>query len=632
MPGIAGCISLTPDLPEPPNVLSRLTQSLMHELSYSVQRIPCPENSTAVIVNPGIDPMICGVSQDAQSGVSLGFYGEFHSPSCHAAVTGDEIAAILLRKYLQHEERFPFSLDGSYVIFVADRSRRKYLLFNDYYASRPVFYGFQGGRFYFSPEAKGVARMPGFDATVDHDAMVTFLVCSSLVSDHTFYKNVKPLLPGTILTIEDGKLIRSKSSQYAPNAALADRGADYYRKELQALLLKSVEKQLRNADRAFVPLSGGMDSRAIACCVHHLAPENLHTVTWGVNEEAAGSDALVARRVADLLHSDHHFARRASENFQRNIGEMIYRVDGLNTDPASHSSELSIMRRIRAEFGGLYLLRGEECFGYVEARCDAEALGQLGLAQLSDHARVESLLNPSKLPEFREHSAQMIQDLLDSCPCEAIIDRRDYFFFAVRLFHYHSRSAYYKRTVIDVRNPWLDRELLEFLAVLPLRYRVDREFYKGSARALFPEPMAVPPATRNSLENWPEIVQRDGAMQRFLRTHLIDNPNSLHEILNPIAVRDLFEQAIQPGGVRSSIKQRTMKATKDFLRERVPGLYQSVKPKLMARIKTKEIRGEELLLRMLVLKLWFDQFVDRRGDASRFPVKLGTHPPKREPA
>jgi hypothetical protein len=30
----------------------------------------------------------------------------------------------------------------------------------------------------------------------------------------------------------------------------------------------------------------------------------------------------------------------------------------------------------------------------------------------------------------------------------------------------------------------------------------------------------------------------------------------------------------------------------------------------MTRIKTKEIRGEELLFRMLILKLWFDQFVD----------------------
>jgi hypothetical protein len=257
------------------------------------------------------------------------------------------------------------------------------------------------------------------------------------------------------------------------------------------------------------------------------------------------------------------------------------------------------------------VLRGEECFGHAdEPQCDSEALGQWGIAPLSDHLRVESLLNPSRLPELREHSAQIIQGLTDSCPCVDITDRRDYFYFAVRLFHYHSRSAYCKRTVIDVRNPWLDRELLEFLAVLPAHYRIDREFYKRSVAALVPELMAIPPATRNSLENWSQIVQKDAAIQRFLRTHLIERPNSLYEILNPDAVRALLEQAVQPGGVRSSFKQRTMTATKNFLRTRTPELYRSLKPKLMTRIKTKEIRGEELLFRILILKLWCDQFVD----------------------
>jgi len=358
-------------------------------------------------------------------------------------------------------------------------------------------------------------------------------------------------------------------------------------------------------------LSGGIDSRVIAGCMHRITGGSLHTVAWGINEDIAGSDTFVARQVADLLHSDHHFARRESEHLQRDIGEMIYRVDGLITDPASHSNELSIMRRIRNEFGGLYVLRGEECFGHAsEPLCDEEALGQWGIAPLGDHLRVESLLNPSKLPELREHSTQLIQALCDSCPSENFTDRRDYFYFAVRLFHYHSRSAYCKRTVVDVRNPWLDPELLEFLATLPVHYRINRDLYKKTVAKMFPELMAVPPASRSSLENWSEIVQKDMTLQQFLKTNLIDKPNSLHELLNPGAVRALYEQAVQPGGTRSSFKQRAKNATKDFLRTRAPQLYRSLKPALMTKIKTKEIRGEELLFRMLILKLWFDQFVD----------------------
>jgi hypothetical protein len=257
------------------------------------------------------------------------------------------------------------------------------------------------------------------------------------------------------------------------------------------------------------------------------------------------------------------------------------------------------------------VLRGEECFGHAtEPHCDAEALGQWGIAPLGDHLRVQSLLNPSKLPQLREHSERIIQELCDSSTSVNLTDRRDYFYFAVRQFHYHSRSAYCKRTVVDVRNPWLDQELLDFLKNLPVPYRTDRALYRKTVAVMFPELMAIPPATRNSLENWPEIIQKDRSLQQFLKTHLVDNPNSLHKILNPEAVRALYEQAIQPGGMRSSLRQRTMKAAKDFVRAQSPKLYRSLKPALMTKIKTKEIRGEELLFRMLILKLWFDQFVD----------------------
>ena len=619
MPGIAGYVPLTHGLPQLPDVVFQLTRSLMHEPIYSTQPIPCPKESVAVIVNPGIDAMICGAAQDVGVGASLGFYGEFYDPECQAAPNGHDVAEILLRRYLELDDEFPRSLDGSYVIFIADERRNKYQLFNDHYASRPVFYGTQGGRFYFSPEAKGVTRMPGFDAGIDEDALVAFLINGNPLGERTFYKNVKPLPPGTVLTIENGQLARTESSRYAPCGDTIDRGEDYYVEGLSALLLKAVGKQLRNPDKVFVPLSGGIDSRLIAGCVNRIVGEKLHTVSWGVDESLAESDTVIARQVASFLRSDHHFARRESEHLQRDMGEMLYRIDGLNDDPAFHSNELCIMRRIREEFGGLYVLRGEECFGHTpDPTCDLEALGQWGIARLQDHQRAERLLNQSRLPDFRDHSGGIVQGILDSCPSVNFTDRRDYFYFAARLFQYHSRSAYCKRTVVDVRNPWLDKELLEFLQSLPVRYRLDRYLYKKVGSALFPELMAIPIAKRSSLENWAEIIQKDSSIQQCLRTHLIEKRNSFHEILNPDGVRALCEEAIQPGGVRSTFKQRTIQAGKNFLRTQAPRLYRRLKPSLMGKTQPTQIRGEVLLLRMLLLKIWFDQFVDGHAQPEDF--------------
>jgi hypothetical protein len=208
--------------------------------------------------------------------------------------------------------------------------------------------------------------------------------------------------------------------------------------------------------------------------------------------------------------------------------------------------------------------------------------------------------------------------MLDSCPCVNFTDRRDNFYFATRLFHYHSRSAYYKRTVVDVRNPWLDKELLEFLQTLPVRYRFNRYLYKKAGSALFPELMTIPIAVRNSLENWRERFQKSPDLQQFLKMHLIESRNSFHEILNLDAVGALYDQTIRPGGTRPSFKQRTLNTGKNFLRTQAPQLYRRLKPALMGRIEPTEIPGEVLMLRMVLLKVWFDQFVDGQAQPGDF--------------
>jgi hypothetical protein len=156
------------------------------------------------------------------------------------------------------------------------------------------------------------------------------------------------------------------------------------------------------------------------------------------------------------------------------------------------------------------------------------------------------------------------------------------------------------------------------MQTVPIRYRFNKYLYKKTAARVFPELMAIPIATRNSLENWPEKFQKSPDLQQFLKMHLIESRNSFHEILNLNAVRALYDRTIRPGGARLSFKQRTLKAGKSFLRTQAPQLYRRLKPVLMRRIAPTEIPGEVLLLRMVLLKVWFDQFVDGQAQPEEF--------------
>jgi len=611
MPGITGYISLRLDAVVPPQNVSYLLPPLIHEESYKVSHLSGTRFCSVAAVDPGIDDCLCGVARDPKTGIGVAFYGEFYDQQFRSARDGREIAEVLIREYLEDGDKLSWRLDGSYTVFVNDPRTETCILFNDFCGSRPLFYATDKDILYFSPEAKGIAAVPGFDTTVDVDAQVAMLVCSNLIGDHSFYRNVKPLFPGTILTIREGKVHRSQPRPYLPDGATTDKGEKYYLSALCDRLLNATSKLLRDPDRIVIPLSGGIDSRMIAGCAHKLSGGNLRTVSWGSDEKLPGSDAVTARLVAEHLKSDHHFVRRQAEHLRRDMPEMLYRVDGLITDPIAHSNELNIMRHIRNQLGGLYILRGEECFGHASApSCDAEALAQWGIYRLRDTPCLEQVLDKAALAELRENNDAIYQSLIDSCPCRSMTDRREYYYFNVRNFHYHTRSAYCKRTVLDVRNPWMDRDVLEFLNSLPARYRTDRYLYRKATTHMFPGLFEIPVATRNSLENWPQILRESTDLQSFMRMSLIESRSTLHQLLDPVEAENLLERSIHSRVAAVSPKLRLLRGGKDYLRRHMPGLYRRLKPQLMTKIKTREMAGSETLIRLVNLKTWYDQFID----------------------
>ena len=607
MPGLVGYLDLA-GRPLRDDLARLLTQPLLHESYYITQRVASLPNTLAMIVDTAVDQRLCGTVEGSDPHVSLGFYGEFYGQAFEGAKRDDEVAAVLLRLYLKHGEALPEHLDGSFLVYIADFRDNTILIFNDHYASRPLFYSVIDGRFCFSPELKGVAAVPEMDRTLDPDAFVEFLLSGHLLHEQTFYKHVRPLLPGTVLKLAEGSLTQREYCRYVPCGEKKDLGEAAYVEELSSLLLRAMSKQLSNARDLMVPLSGGVDSRAILLCLDRLSGEK-RSVSWGVEEGARDTDAGTARVIAERLGADHHFVRRQTELFEQDVPEMVYRIDGLNDDAAFHHNEMSAMRRIREEFGGRYVLRGEECFGpRPEARSDLEVLSAAGMHRLSDYPGTQQLLNPSLLPGFVERSTDRIQGLLNSCPAVDFTDRRDYFYFATRMVHYHTRSAYYKRTIVDVKNPWLDKDILKFMQTVPVKYRFLKYLYKKTLKVMFPDLMAVPIARTHNLENWPEVIRTNAGVQKFLRWHLLEDRNDFHELLNPDALRLLLEGALK-GASQPSLKERFIQGTKVTMRERTPRLYQKLKPMLIGKLASASVPADHLLFRLLISKLWFDMFV-----------------------
>ena len=79
-------------------------------------------------------------------------------------------------------------------------------------------------------------------------------------------------------------------------------------------------------------------------------------------DDIPGSDAMIAKQIAEKFHLHHTFLQRKANNFSEAFEETNYITDGLSDVAAFHPYEFTIMKLLRIR-GFERVLRGDETFG-----------------------------------------------------------------------------------------------------------------------------------------------------------------------------------------------------------------------------------------------------------------------------
>jgi asparagine synthetase B (glutamine-hydrolysing) len=521
----------------------------------------------------------------------------------------------LLEAYVEQGDRAIDGLDGSFVLFIWDGRSARATLATDFCGSRPMFYAPWRGGIAFAPEISSFAELGRELSTLDASAAVTFLIHGHLLDDQSWIEGVRPLAPGTVLTIDrQGQTSERQYFQMGPRPArAADVSEEEYRRQLADLLRAAVSRRFQGVDDFVLPLSGGIDSRGILGCVLELGLGRLKTVSWGIDETTSGADAWVARKLAERFGTEHTFLRRRTEDLPRDVDEMVGRVSALTDDAALHHHELNLMRRIRDELDGLHILRGDECFGFGGASAsDHESLARVGLSQLDHAIDVQSLLPAERLTERVQESSALLQLITDSCSLKDFTDRKDAYYSTQRLPHYLHRSSYYKLTVLNLRNPWLDRSVLEFIWGVPTPYRVHKQLFVRTLEDMFPDLMTMPTASSHSLEDWTSVIQEDEQIASYLSEHLVNGAGALEPLLDAGKVSDYVRSALDDRGRRNHMARRREaigRLARVLLPERVRS---ALKTRFINQALRHSLPPGILVLRLLILRKWTDRVRDLR--------------------
>jgi len=282
---------------------------------------------------------------------------------------------VLLELYRSKKEKCLDDLIGMFAFAIYEIDTGKLFIARDHFGIKPIFYTKIENRFAFSSELKTLVNIPGFDKTINMNALTGAMNYLWVPGNETMFRNCHKLAPAHYMTIDTlAKAPIPRLYQYwelNTKTTITD--------ETQAIkeLSKSMEATIQRHMVADVPvssfLSGGLDSSLISVMASKINP-SLSTYTIAVSAtdkkiEQMPEDEKYARQLAQQFHFDHHEIEIAPEIIKA-LPEIVYMLDEPIGDPAAINTYL-ICKEARRR-GVKVLLSGmgadEILFGYRRQR------------------------------------------------------------------------------------------------------------------------------------------------------------------------------------------------------------------------------------------------------------------------
>ena len=194
----------------------------------------------------------------------------------------------------EQREKMWEGLRGQFAIALWDEQRRQLHLGRDRFGIAPLFWTRQGDWLLFASEIKGLLASRMVPARPDRRGIDHVFTFSAVPGPRTCFEGVQLLPPGHFLSItpgtENGAGANIKERAYwemnFPDEGSEERGDDRKRlvDDFENLMLQAVDERLRADVPVGAYLSGGVDSSMIVALACHLKGPAINTYTVRVHE------------------------------------------------------------------------------------------------------------------------------------------------------------------------------------------------------------------------------------------------------------------------------------------------------------------------------------------------------------
>jgi asparagine synthase (glutamine-hydrolysing) len=212
---------------------------------------------------------------------------------------------VIVHAYEEYGEGCFQHFNGMFAIGIWDELRRRLVLARDRLGKKPLYYTSMNGTFLFASELKAIMAYPNFPRKISPLSLMKYLFYEFVPCPHTIFNDAKKLPPASYLIwskkgIEVKEYWSPFDSEYREKR-LPEAEVEY---RMLELLRQSIRRRLISDVPLGVFLSGGIDSSAISAFAQQEVPGKVKTFSIGF-EDPSFDESRYASSVSQFLGTEH---------------------------------------------------------------------------------------------------------------------------------------------------------------------------------------------------------------------------------------------------------------------------------------------------------------------------------------
>ena len=243
--------------------------------------------------------------------------------------TTDTDSEVLLHGYEEYGEELLNMLRGMFSFVIWDKKKEELFGARDFFGIKPLYYAKMGKTFMFGSEIKAFLPHPDFKKELNEAALENYLTFQYSPTEETFFKNVFKLPAAHCFTYKDGKLTTKRYWEIKFDADGKPELEDWVN-EISDVFANSVEAHKIADVEVGSFLSSGVDSSYVAAVAN---VDKTFTVGFGTDEKY--NEIGWAKEFSKYIHKENISKVITPEEFWDNLPKIQYHMDEPLADPAA---------------------------------------------------------------------------------------------------------------------------------------------------------------------------------------------------------------------------------------------------------------------------------------------------------